>query len=39
LSKLEESGSEIKKVLESFGMVRTITEEKKKEEEQLRWFI
>jgi predicted ATP-grasp superfamily ATP-dependent carboligase len=39
LSKLEESGSEIKKVLESFGIVRTITEEKKKEEEQLRWFI
>ena len=39
LSKLEESGDEIKKVLESFGIVRTITEEKKKEEEQLRWFI
>jgi proteasome assembly chaperone (PAC2) family protein len=39
LSKLEESGTEIKKVLESFGIVRTITEEKKKEEEQLRWFI
>ena len=39
LSKLEESGGEIKKVLESFGIIRTITEEKKKEEEQLRWFI
>ena len=39
LSKLEESGCEIKKVLESFGIIRTITEEKKKEEEQLRWFI
>ncbi len=39
LSKLEESGCEIKKVLESFGIVRTVTEEKKKEEEQLRWFI
>ncbi len=39
LFKLEESGCEIKKVLESFGIVRTITEEKKKEEEQLRWFI
>ena len=39
LSKLEESGAEIKKVLESFGIIRTITEEKKKEEEQLRWFI
>jgi uncharacterized protein len=39
LSKLEESGAEIKKVLESFGIVRSITEEKKKEEQQLRWFI
>jgi len=39
LSKLEESGDEIKRVLESFGIVRTVTEEKKKEEEQLRWFI
>ena len=39
LSKLEESGSEIKKVLESFGIIRTVTEEKKKEEEPLRWFI
>src|SRR5208337_4726216 len=39
LSKLEESGCEIKKVLESFGIIRTVTEEKKKEEEQLRWFI
>ena len=39
LSGLEETGAEIKKVLESFGIVRTITEEKKKEEEQLRWFI
>lgn len=39
LSKLDESGCEIKKVLESFGIVRSITEEKKKEEQQLRWFI
>ena len=39
LSGLEETVAEIKKVLESFGIVRTITEEKKKEEEQLRWFI
>jgi uncharacterized protein (TIGR00162 family) len=39
LSKLEESAAEIKKVLESFGMIRSITEEKKKEEEQLRWFV
>ena len=39
LSRLEESGVEIKKTLESFGIIRSITEEKKKEEEQLRWFI
>ncbi len=39
LSKLEESGEEIKKTLESFGIIRSITEEKKKEEQQLRWFI
>ncbi|MGD0644225.1 MAG: PAC2 family protein [Candidatus Bathyarchaeia archaeon] len=39
LSRLEESGGEIKKILESFGIIRSITEEKKKEEEQLRWFI
>jgi uncharacterized protein len=39
LSKLEASGAEIKNVLESFGIIRSITEEKKKEEQQLRWFI
>jgi len=39
LSTLEETSGEIKKTLESFGIIRTITEEKKKEEEQLRWFI
>jgi uncharacterized protein (TIGR00162 family) len=39
LTNLEESAAEIKKVLESFGMIRSITEEKKKEEEQLRWFV
>ncbi len=38
-SKLEESGIEIKKTLESFGIIRSITEEKKREEQQLRWFI
>jgi uncharacterized protein (TIGR00162 family) len=36
---LEESGAEIKQMLESFGVIRSITEEKKKEEQQLRWFI
>jgi uncharacterized protein (TIGR00162 family) len=39
LSGLEASGDEIKEMLESFGIVRSITEEKKKEEQQLRWFI
>ncbi len=39
LSGLEATGDEIKKMLESFGVIRSITEEKKKEEQQLRWFI
>jgi predicted ATP-grasp superfamily ATP-dependent carboligase len=39
LTNLEASGDEIKSMLESFGIVRSITEEKKKEEQQLRWFI
>jgi uncharacterized protein len=39
LSSLEASGDEIKRMLESFGIIRSITEEKKKEEQQLRWFI
>ncbi|MCW3995032.1 MAG: PAC2 family protein [Candidatus Bathyarchaeota archaeon] len=39
LSGLEASGEEIKRMLESFGIIRSITEEKKKEEQQLRWFI
>ncbi len=39
LSRLEDSGDEIKRMLESFGIIRSITEEKKKEEQQLRWFI
>jgi uncharacterized protein (TIGR00162 family) len=39
LTNLESSGEDIKKMLESFGIIRSITEEKKKEEQQLRWFI
>jgi len=39
LSGIDESGGEIKNMLESFGVIRSITEEKKKEEQQLRWFI
>jgi len=39
LTNIEESGQDIKMMLESFGIIRSITEEKKKEEQQLRWFI
>jgi len=39
LSKLDESGTAINEMLESFGIIRSMTEEKKKEEQQLRWFI
>ena len=39
LSGLEANCDEIKKMLESFGVIRSITEEKKKEEQQLRWLI
>jgi uncharacterized protein len=39
LSRLEQSGDEIKRMLETFGLIRSISEEKKKEEEQLRWFV
>jgi hypothetical protein len=39
LTNIETSGQDIKMMLESFGIIRTITEEKKKEEQQLRWFI
>jgi predicted ATP-grasp superfamily ATP-dependent carboligase len=38
-TQLEETGTEIKRMLETFGLVKTISEEKKKEEQQLRWFI
>jgi uncharacterized protein (TIGR00162 family) len=39
LSMVDVSAAETKKMLESFGLVRNIAEEKKKEEEALRWFI
>jgi uncharacterized protein len=39
LSQIEATGAEIKSILEIFGLVRSISEEKKKEEQQLRWFI
>lgn len=38
-TQLEETSNEIKRMLETFGLVKTISEEKKKEEQQLRWFI
>jgi len=39
LSKLDVAAEETKKILESFGLLRSVTEEKKKEEQQFRWFI
>jgi uncharacterized protein (TIGR00162 family) len=39
VSEIEDRGEDVKKMLESFGVIRSITEEKKKEEQQLRWFI
>ena len=39
LSKLDVSAENIKRMLEAFGLIRDIAEEKKKEEQQLRWFI
>jgi len=39
LSDLDATAVQTKKTLESFGLVRNILDEKKKEEESLRWFI
>jgi uncharacterized protein (TIGR00162 family) len=39
LSRLDAAAEETKKILESFGMIRTVGEEKKKEEQQFRWFV
>jgi uncharacterized protein (TIGR00162 family) len=39
LSKLDVTADQTKKILESFGLIRNLAEEKKKEEQQLRWFI
>ncbi|MDH5481953.1 MAG: PAC2 family protein [Candidatus Bathyarchaeota archaeon] len=39
LSRLDVAAEETKKVLESFGLIRNIGEEKKKEEQPFRWFI
>jgi uncharacterized protein len=39
LSGVDATADETKKVLESFGLIKDIAEEKKKEEQQMRWFI
>ena len=39
LSRVDAAADQTKKVLESFGLIRNIQEEKKKEEEALRWYI
>jgi uncharacterized protein (TIGR00162 family) len=39
VSKLDVTADKTKKILESFGLIRNLAEEKKKEKQQLRWFI
>lgn len=39
LSRLDWAAEETKRTLESFGLIRNLQEEKKKEEQTLRWFI
>jgi len=39
LSKVDATADQTKKALESFGLIRDVAEEKKKEEQQMRWFI
>ena len=39
LSKLDASAEETKRILDSLGLIRNLAEEKKKEEQQMRWFI
>jgi uncharacterized protein len=39
LAGVDSAGDQTKKTLESFGLIRNIAEEKKKEEEALRWYI
>jgi uncharacterized protein (TIGR00162 family) len=39
VSKLDATADKTKKILESFGLIRNLVEEKKKEKQQLRWFI
>jgi len=39
LSRLEATTNQTKKILDSFGLIRNLGEEKKKEEQAMRWFI
>lgn len=39
LSRLDVAAEETKKILKSFGLIRNVVEEKKKEEQPFRWFI
>jgi uncharacterized protein (TIGR00162 family) len=39
LAKLDASAEATKRILDSFGLIRNLAEEKKKEEQQMRWFI
>jgi hypothetical protein len=39
LSKVDATADQTKKALESFGLIKDISEQKKKEQQQMRWFI
>ncbi len=39
VTKLDASAEETKRILDSLGLIRNLAEEKKKEEQQMRWFI
>jgi predicted ATP-grasp superfamily ATP-dependent carboligase len=39
LSRLDMAAEETEKILESFGLIRNVGEEKKREEQRFRWFI
>ena len=39
LSTVDVAAEETRRILESFGLLRNVVEEKKKEEQQFRWFI
>jgi hypothetical protein len=39
ISRVDAAAEETKKTLEAFGLIRNVGEEKKREEQQFRWFI